>query len=164
MEAIVGVVMGSASDWKTMKRACTVLDGLGIAYEKQVISGHRTPDLAFKYAKKARHRGLKVIIAGAGLAAHLAGILSANTTLPVIGVPMQGGPFNGFDALLSTVQMPAGIPVASMAVGEAGAANAAWFAAAILSLSDKDLARRLNEEREAMAQRVQDSNNMLCEE
>lgn len=156
--------MGSASDWKTMKRTCSVLDELGIAYEKQVISGHRTPDLAFQYAREAKQRGLKVIIAGAGLAAHLAGILAANTTLPVLGVPMQGGPFSGLDALLSTVQMPGGIPVASLAVGDAGAANAGWFAAAILALSDEELAQRLAEERKKMAQRVQESNAMLDEE
>ena len=129
-------------------------DELGIAYEKQVISGHRTPDLAFQYAREAKQRGLKVIIAGAGLAAHLAGILAANTTLPVLGVPMQGGPFSGLDALLSTVQMPGGIPVASLAVGDAGAANAGWFAAAILALSDEELAQRLAEERKKMAQRA----------
>ena len=164
MEVRVGVVMGSASDWKTMKRTCSVLDELGIAYEKQVISGHRTPDLAFQYGREAKQRGLKVIIAGAGLAAHLAGILAANTTLPVLGVPMQGGPFSGLDALLSTVQMPGGIPVASLAVGDAGAANAGWFAAAILALSDEELAQRLAEERKKMAQRVQESNAMLDEE
>jgi len=164
VEVRVGVVMGSASDWKTMKRTCSVLDELGIAYEKQVISGHRTPDLAFRYAREAKQRGLKVIIAGAGLAAHLAGILAANTTLPVLGVPMQGGPFSGLDALLSTVQMPGGIPVASLAVGDAGAANAGWFAAAILALSDEELAQRLAEERKKMAQRVQESNAMLDEE
>ncbi len=164
MEVRVGVVMGSASDWQTMKRTCSVLDELGIAYEKQVISGHRTPDLAFQYAREAKQRGLKVIIAGAGLAAHLAGILAANTTLPVLGVPMQGGPFSGLDALLSTVQMPGGIPVASLAVGDAGAANAGWFAAAILALSDEELAQRLAEERKKMAQRVQESNAMLDEE
>jgi 5-(carboxyamino)imidazole ribonucleotide mutase len=147
-----------------MKRTCSVLDELGIAYEKQVISGHRTPDLAFQYAREAKQRGLKVIIAGAGLAAHLAGILAANTTLPVLGVPMQGGPFSGLDALLSTVQMPGGIPVASLAVGDAGAANAGWFAAAILALSDEELAQRLAEERKKMAQRVQESNAMLDEE
>lgn len=164
MEVRVGVVMGSASDWKTMKRTCSVLDELGIAYEKRVISGHRTPDLVFQYAREAKQRGLKVIIAGAGLAAHLAGILAANTTLPVLGVPMQGGPFSGLDALLSTVQMPGGIPVASLAVGDAGAANAGWFAAAILALSDEELAQRLAEERKKMAQRVQESNAMLDEE
>jgi 5-(carboxyamino)imidazole ribonucleotide mutase len=153
--------MGSASDWETMRRACGVLDELGIVYEKQVMSGHRTPDLVFRYAKEARQRGLKVLIAGAGLAAHLAGIIAANTTLPVIGVPMQGGPLNGFDALLSTVQMPGGIPVASMAIGNAGATNAGWFAAAILAASDEDLADLLDAKRVAMAESVQDSNAKL---
>ncbi|MCK9525770.1 MAG: 5-(carboxyamino)imidazole ribonucleotide mutase [Limnochordia bacterium] len=161
MQPRVGIVMGSASDWETMRRACGVLDELGIVYEKQVMSGHRTPDLAFRYAKEARQRGLKVLIAGAGLAAHLAGIIAANTTLPVIGVPMQGGPLNGFDALLSTVQMPGGIPVASMAIGNAGATNAGWFAAAILAASDEDLAHLLDAKRVAMAESVQDSNAKL---
>jgi 5-(carboxyamino)imidazole ribonucleotide mutase len=161
VEPRVGIVMGSASDWDTMKRACGVLDELGVAYEKCVISGHRTPDLAFTYAREARQRGLKVIIAGAGLAAHLAGIMAANTTLPVLGVPMQGGPLNGFDALLSTVQMPGGIPVGTMAIGDAGATNAGWFAAAILAIGDENLARLLEKKREAMAQSVQDSNTKL---
>lgn len=161
MQPKVGVVMGSASDWDTMQRACNVLDELGITYEKHVISAHRTPDTALRYAKEARQRGLKVIIAGAGLAAHLAGVLAANTTLPVIGVPMQGGPLNGFDALLSTVQMPGGIPVASMAIGNAGATNAGWFAAAILATTDQELAKRLEDKREVMAQSVHDSNAKL---
>ncbi len=161
MQPKVGIVMGSASDWETMQRACNVLDELDIAYEKQVISAHRTPDTALRYAKEARQRGLKVIIAGAGLAAHLAGFLAANTTLPVIGVPMQGGPLNGFDALLSTVQMPGGIPVASMAIGNAGATNAGWYAAAILATSDQKLAEHLAAKREAMAQSVSDSNSKL---
>lgn len=161
MQARVGIVMGSASDWETMKRACHVLDELGIVYEKQVISGHRTPDLTVQYAKEARKRGLQVVIAGAGLAAHLAGILAANTTLPVIGVPMQGGPLNGFDALLSTVQMPGGIPVASMAIGKAGATNAGWFAASILATKDERIANLLAEKRETMAKAVQDSNSKL---
>ncbi len=161
MQPKVGIVMGSASDWDTMRRACEVLDELGIAYEKQVISGHRTPDLAFRYAKDARERGLKVVIAGAGLAAHLAGIIAANTTLPVIGVPMEGGPLNGFDALLSTVQMPGGIPVGSMAIGKAGATNAGWFAAAILSTSDENLAELLADKRRVMAESVHESNAKL---
>lgn len=161
MKPKVGIVMGSASDWDTMRRACEVLDELGIAYEKQVISGHRTPDLAFRYAKDARERGLKVVIAGAGLAAHLAGIIAANTTLPVIGVPMEGGPLNGFDALLSTVQMPGGIPVGSMAIGKAGATNAGWFAAAILSTSDESLAELLADKRRVMAESVHESNAKL---
>ena len=161
MEHKVGIVMGSASDWEAMQRTCEVLDELGISYEKQVISGHRTPDLAFEYAKKARAKGLDVIIAAAGLAAHLAGILAANTTLPVIGVPMAGGPLNGIDALLSTVQMPGGIPVGTMAIGTAGAVNAGWFAAAILSVKDESLARLLAEKRAAMSKVVQESNSKL---
>lgn len=161
MQPQVGIVMGSASDWDTMKRACNVLDELGVSYEKQVISGHRTPDLAFSYAKEARQRGLKVIIAGAGLAAHLAGIVAANTTLPVLGVPMQGGPLNGFDALLSTVQMPGGIPVGTMAIGNAGATNAGWFAAAILAIGDEKLAALLEIKRKAMAESIRDSNAKL---
>lgn len=161
MQPQVGIVMGSASDWDTMKRACNVLDELGVSYEKQVISGHRTPDLAFSYAKEARQRGLKVIIAGAGLAAHLAGIVAANTTLPVLGVPMQGGPLNGFDALLSTVQMPGGIPVGTMAIGNAGATNAGWFAAAILAIGDEKLAALLEIKRRAMAESIKDSNAKL---
>lgn len=161
MQAKVGIVMGSLSDWETMQRTCHVLDELGISYEKQIISGHRTPDLAFQYAKSARTRGIEVIIAAAGLAAHLAGILAANTTLPIIGVPMQGGPLNGFDALLSTVQMPSGIPVGTMAIGGAGATNAAWFAASILSISDQALAELLAEKRVAMSKSVQESNSKL---
>lgn len=153
--------MGSASDWDTMQGACAVLDELGIAYERQVISGHRTPDLTFTYAQEARQRGLEVIIAGAGLAAHLPGMLAANTILPVIGVPLEAGPLNGFDALLSIVQMPGGIPVGTMAIGQPGAANAAWYAAAILSLGDPDLAALLEAKREAMSQAVQASNSKL---
>ncbi|HBG02596.1 MAG TPA: 5-(carboxyamino)imidazole ribonucleotide mutase [Firmicutes bacterium] len=161
MQPRIGIVMGSASDWDTMQGACAVLDELGIAYEKQVISGHRTPDLTFSYAKKARQRGLKVLIAGAGLAAHLPGMLAANTTLPVIGVPLEAGPLKGFDALLSIVQMPGGIPVGTMAIGNAGAVNAAWFAASILSIDDEGLATLLAEKREAMSQTVQASNSRL---
>ncbi len=161
MQPRVGIVMGSASDWETMEKACMVLDELGIPYEKQVLSAHRTPDLASKYAKEARQRGLEVIIAAAGLAAHLAGVLAAYTTLPVIGVPMQGGPLNGFDALLSIVQMPGGIPVGTMAIGSAGATNAAWFAAAIISTHDEALATLLAEKREAMVDAVTASNSKL---
>lgn len=161
MEPVVGVVMGSASDWETMQKACLVLEELGIPYEKQVISGHRTPDLTFQYATGAKERGLKVLIAGAGGAAHLAGMLAAKTTLPVIGVPMQTSALNGLDSLLSIVQMPAGVPVATMAIGVAGATNAAWFAAQILSTTDQALAQRLVEQRESMAQGVQASNAKL---
>lgn len=161
MEPVVGVVMGSASDWETMQKACLILEELGIPYEKQVISGHRTPDLTFQYATEAKERGLKVLIAGAGGAAHLAGMLAAKTTLPVIGVPMQTSALNGLDSLLSIVQMPAGVPVATMAIGVAGATNAAWFAAQILSTTDQALAQRLVEQRESMAQGVQASNAKL---
>lgn len=161
MEPVVGVVMGSASDWETMQKACLILEELGIPYEKQVISGHRTPDLTFQYATEAKERGLKVLIAGAGGAAHLAGMLAAKTTLPVIGVPMQTSALNGLDSLLSIVQMPAGVPVATMAIGVAGATNAAWFAAQILSTTDQALAQRLVEKREGMAQGVQASNAKL---
>lgn len=161
MQPRVGIVMGSASDWETMQRACVVLDELEIPYEKQVISGHRTPDATFQYAVGARGRGLEVIIAAAGLSAHLPGMLAAKTTLPIIGVPMQGGPLNGFDALLSIVQMPGGIPVGTMAIGSAGATNAAWFAASILSIGDKALADLLAEKREIMAQMVMASNSKL---
>lgn len=161
MEPVVGIVMGSASDWETMQKACLVLEELGIPYEKQVISGHRTPDLTFQYAAEAKERGLKVLIAGAGGAAHLAGMLAAKTTLPVIGVPIQTSALNGLDSLLSIVQMPAGVPVATMAIGVAGATNAAWFAAQILSTTDQALAQRLVEQRESMAQGVQASNAKL---
>lgn len=161
MQPRVGIVMGSASDWETMQRACAVLDELDIAYEKRVISGHRTPDLTFQYGQEARQRGIEVIIAGAGLAAHLPGMLAANTTLPVIGVPLQSGPLNGFDALLSIVQMPGGIPVGTMAIGNSGAINAAWFAASILSIRDEALAVLLAKKREAMSQAVQASNSKL---
>ena len=161
MEPIVGVVMGSASDWETMRKACLIFEELGVPYEKRVISGHRTPDLTFQYATEAQGRGLKVIIAGAGGAAHLPGMLAAKTTLPVIGVPMQTSSLNGLDSLLSIVQMPAGVPVATMAIGVAGATNAAWFAAQILSTNDEVLALRLAEKRESMAQGVHASNAKL---
>lgn len=161
MDAVVGVVMGSASDWETMQRACAVLDELNIPYEKQVISGHRTPDLTFEYATEARKRGLRVIIAGAGGAAHLGGMLAAKTTLPIIAVPMQTSSLNGLDSLLSTVQMPAGVPVATMAIGVAGATNAAWYAAQILSLTDPSLAQTLVEKRESMAAAVRASTEKL---
>jgi 5-(carboxyamino)imidazole ribonucleotide mutase len=131
MQTQVGVVMGSISDWETMQHACSILEELGIGYEKKVLSGHRTPDEVFEYAGAARERGLKVIIAGAGGAAHLAGMIAAKTTLPVIGVPMQTKSLGGLDSLLSIVQMPGGVPVATMAIGRAGAVNAALFAAQI---------------------------------
>ncbi|MGB4424736.1 MAG: 5-(carboxyamino)imidazole ribonucleotide mutase [Limnochordia bacterium] len=154
MQTQVGVVMGSISDWETMQHACTTLEELVIAYEKKVLSGHRTPDDVFAYAASARERGLKVIIAGAGGAAHLAGMIAAKTTLPVIGVPMQTKSLGGLDSLLSIVQMPGGVPVATMAIGRAGAVNAALFAAQILSVSDERIAALLAERKETMRQTV----------
>jgi 5-(carboxyamino)imidazole ribonucleotide mutase len=133
MQALVGIIMGSASDWETMQAAAETLDRLGIAYEVRVVSAHRTPDLLFEYASGARARGLEVLIAGAGGAAHLPGMAAAKTTLPVLGVPVQSKSLGGLDSLLSIVQMPAGVPVATFAIGTAGATNAALCAAAILA-------------------------------
>src|SRR5258708_530283 len=132
MNPLVGVIMGSRSDWETMQHTAQTLDALNIPYETRVISAHRTPDLLFEYAASAEERGLEVIIAGAGGAAHLPGVTAAKTAIPVLGVPMQSKPLNGMDSLLSIVQMPAGIPVGTLAIGRAGAVNAALFAAAIL--------------------------------
>ncbi|MGA2831815.1 MAG: 5-(carboxyamino)imidazole ribonucleotide mutase [Terracidiphilus sp.] len=153
-QAIVGIVMGSKSDWPTMEAAAKVLDELEIANEAEVISAHRTPDRAIEYAQSARARGLRVIIAGAGGAAHLAGFLAAKTTLPVLGVPMKSSALNGLDSLLSIVQMPAGIPVATFAIGEAGAKNAGLFAAAILALEDKAIAQQLEQFRSKQTETV----------
>jgi len=136
---LVGVVMGSRSDWETMQHAATRLEQLGIAFEVQVVSAHRTPDLLAEYAKNAESRGLRAIIAGAGGAAHLPGMLAAMTTLPVLGVPVQSKSLNGLDSLLSIVQMPAGVPVATFAIGAAGAANAGLFAAALLAADHADV-------------------------
>ncbi len=140
----IGIVMGSESDWPTLKVAADVLDQLGIAYEKRIVSAHRTPDRLYSYAKYARGRGLRVIIAGAGGAAHLPGMTASLTTLPVLGVPIETRALKGMDSLLSIVQMPGGVPVATFAIGEAGAKNAALHAAAILALSDDALAKRLD--------------------
>ena len=133
MKPLIGIIMGSSSDWETMKGASEILDSLGIAHEVRVVSAHRTPDLLFEYASKARERGLKAIIAGAGGAAHLPGMTAAKTSVPVLGVPVQSKVLNGIDSLLSIAQMPSGIPVATFAIGAAGAKNAALFAAAILA-------------------------------
>ena len=130
---LVGIVMGSRSDWETMQHAAAKLDALGVAHEVRVVSAHRTPDVLFEYAASAQSRGLRAIIAGAGGAAHLPGMLAAKTAVPVLGVPVQSKALNGMDSLLSIVQMPAGIPVATFAIGNAGAANAALFAAAMLA-------------------------------
>ena len=146
MQVLIGVVMGSRSDWETMRHAVDTLERLGVACEARVVSAHRTPDLLFGYAASAAERGLAAIIAGAGGAAHLPGMLAAKTRVPVLGVPVQSQALNGLDSLLSIVQMPAGIPVATFAIGRAGAVNAALFAAALLAAGDADVARRLDAE------------------
>jgi len=148
MSALVGVIMGSTSDWETMKKACDILDELDIAYEKKVVSAHRTPDLMFEYAETAASRGLKVIIAGAGGAAHLPGMVAAKTVLPVIGVPVKSQALNGLDSLLSIVQMPGGVPVATVAIGPAGATNAGLLAAQMLGAFDPNVQARLTARRE----------------
>ncbi|WNS80337.1 5-(carboxyamino)imidazole ribonucleotide mutase [Domibacillus sp. DTU_2020_1001157_1_SI_ALB_TIR_016] len=157
----VGVIMGSTSDWETMKHACDVLDELDIPYEKKVVSAHRTPDLMFEYAEAARERGIKVIIAGAGGAAHLPGMTAAKTTLPVIGVPVQSKALNGLDSLLSIVQMPGGVPVATTAIGKAGATNAGLLAAQILSIADTGVAARLDKRRKETEKTVLESSDQL---
>jgi 5-(carboxyamino)imidazole ribonucleotide mutase len=154
MNPKVGIIMGSQSDWATMKHAADVLDELGVPYEKQIVSAHRTPDLLFEYAEKAAIRGLQVIIAGAGGAAHLPGMTAAKTRLPVLGVPVQSKALNGMDSLLSIVQMPKGIPVGTLAIGDAGAANAGLLAAAIVALHDPGIAVKLDAYRAAQTQRV----------
>lgn len=154
---LVGIIMGSESDWETMQHAAQMLQSLGIAHERRVVSAHRTPDLLFEYASQAAGRGLKVIIAGAGGAAHLPGMCASKTTLPVLGVPVQSKALNGLDSLLSIVQMPAGIPVATLAIGVAGAKNAALLAAAILATSDADVKRRLEAFRAEQTRTVLDS-------
>ncbi len=144
MTALVGIIMGSKSDWDTMSKASDMLDKLEIPYEVQVVSAHRTPDLLFEYCSGARDRGLKVIIAGAGGAAHLPGMAAAKTSLPVLGVPVKSRALSGIDSILSIAQMPAGIPVGTLAIGDAGAANAALLAASILSTQDDDVRDRLD--------------------
>jgi 5-(carboxyamino)imidazole ribonucleotide mutase len=146
----VAVLMGSASDWGVVKETVDTLRQFGVAVEARVISAHRTPDLAIEFAKTARSRGIKAIIAAAGGAAHLAGVVAANTTLPVIGIPIQTSSLNGLDSLLSIIQMPGGIPVGTMAIGKAGAVNAAIFAVQILALSDKSLEEKLNQHKESL--------------
>ncbi|EAC5440174.1 5-(carboxyamino)imidazole ribonucleotide mutase [Listeria monocytogenes] len=161
MPAEIGVIMGSTSDWDTMKKACDVLDELEIAYEKKVVSAHRTPDLMFQYAEQARERGLKIIIAGAGGAAHLPGMVAAKTTLPVIGVPIKSKALNGMDSLLSIVQMPGGVPVATVAIGESGAVNAGLLAAQILSITDDAITNRLEKRRATLEETVLESSDSL---
>jgi phosphoribosylaminoimidazole carboxylase PurE protein len=160
-EVRVGVLMGSDTDLPVMSEAGKVLDKFEIGYEMEVMSAHRTPARAHEYATTAQSRGLKVLIAAAGAAAHLAGVIAANTTLPVIGVPMGTSSLNGLDALLSTVQMPGGIPVATMAIDKAGAVNAAIFAAEILGLSDPEIARKLVEHKVELARSVTEKNARL---
>jgi 5-(carboxyamino)imidazole ribonucleotide mutase len=151
---LVGIIMGSQSDWATMKRAASVLDELKVAYETKIVSAHRTPERLYEYAKTAKARGLNVIIAGAGGAAHLPGMTAAMTTLPVLGVPVASKALLGQDSLLSIVQMPAGVPVGTLAIGEAGAANAGILAASILALADPVLAKRLEDWRHVQTDMV----------
>jgi 5-(carboxyamino)imidazole ribonucleotide mutase len=151
---MIGIVMGSTSDWETMKAAAKTLEEFGVPYEAKALSAHRTPELVAEWAKSAAGRGMKAIIAGAGGAAHLAGVVAAHTTLPVLGVPMPSKHLQGLDSLLSTVQMPKGIPVATFAIGEAGAANAALYAVAMLALSDKALAQKLADFRKRQSEAV----------
>lgn len=150
----VGIIMGSQSDWQTMQHAAATLDRLGIGYEARVVSAHRTPERLYDYARTARSRGLRLIIAGAGGAAHLPGMTAALTSLPVLGVPIQSRTLKGVDSLLSIVQMPAGIPVATFAIGETGAVNAALFAAALLGIADPTIGRALEDWRQAQTQGV----------
>jgi len=154
MKPLVGIIMGSASDWETMQSAANALDALSIAYEVRVVSAHRTPDLLFEYAASARQRGLEVIIAGAGGAAHLPGMTAAKTSVPVLGVPVQSKTLNGLDSLLSIVQMPAGVPVATFAIGAAGATNAALAAAAILANKHEPIRQALDAYRERQTRSV----------
>lgn len=161
MEPKIGVIMGSKSDWETMKHACEMLDELKVPYEKKVVSAHRTPDYMFEYAEKAQGRGIEVIIAGAGGAAHLPGMVAAKTLLPVIGVPVQSKALNGMDSLLSIVQMPGGVPVATMSIGKAGATNAGLLAAQFLGVHDEDLMKRLEERRNMMREIALESSGDL---
>jgi 5-(carboxyamino)imidazole ribonucleotide mutase len=152
---LVGIIMGSNSDWPTLSKAAETLKLFGIAFESRVVSAHRTPDLLFSYSKEARGRGLKCIIAGAGGAAHLPGMASALTTIPVLAVPVKSRALSGVDSLLSIVQMPAGIPTATFAIGEAGAVNAALFAVAMLAMNDEPLAEKLAKYRQELREKVE---------
>ena len=153
-EPVVGVIMGSRSDWDTMSHACDVLEELGVAYETRVVSAHRTHDLLAEYAKGAADRGLRVVIAGAGGAAHLPGMTAAHTSLPVLGVPVESKALRGMDSLLSIAQMPAGVPVGTLAIGRSGAVNAGLLAAAIIALGDEDVRERLRKFRDAQTSNV----------
>jgi 5-(carboxyamino)imidazole ribonucleotide mutase len=160
MKALVGVIMGSTSDWDTMKEACDILEKLDIPYEKKVVSAHRTPDEMFQYAEQAIDKGLEVIIAGAGGAAHLPGMVAAKTELPVIGVPVKSSTLNGLDSLLSIVQMPGGVPVATVSIGKAGAINSGLLAAEILGIKYSEIQKRLKERREEIRQKVVAESNL----
>jgi len=155
--AVVGVIMGSRSDWETMRHTCETLDALAVPYEQKVVSAHRTPDLLFEYAASAEERGLQVLIAGAGGAAHLPGMAAAKTALPVLGVPVESQALKGIDSLLSIVQMPAGIPVGTLAIGRPGAVNAALLAAAIVARGDEGVRERLARWRAEQTQAVLDA-------
>ncbi len=157
MQPLVGLIMGSKSDWPTMEHAATMLEKLGVDYETKVVSAHRTPDLLFDYAKTAAERGLKVIIAGAGGAAHLPGMVASQTSLPVLGVPVQSKALNGLDSLLSIVQMPGGIAVGTLAIGNAGATNAGLLAAQIVGSSDADVRQAVDEFRSTQTQAILDN-------
>jgi len=156
-QPLIGLIMGSRSDWETMTHVAQTLEKLDIPFETRVVSAHRTPDLLFEYASTAEERGLRVLIAGAGGAAHLPGMTAAKTTLPVLGVPVESQALSGLDSLLSIVQMPAGVPVATLAIGRSGAVNAAVLAASIIAGSDRSLAERLRAFREAQTQAVLDA-------
>ncbi|MGL9893099.1 5-(carboxyamino)imidazole ribonucleotide mutase [Enterococcus sp. DIV0806c] len=161
MAAKISVIMGSISDWETMKHACEIIEEFGVSFEKKVVSAHRTPDLMFSYAEEAREKGIKVIIAGAGGAAHLPGMVAAKTTLPVIGVPVQSRTLNGLDSLLSIVQMPGGVPVATTAIGKAGAINAGLLAIQMLSMYDLELEAALAKRRAMTVESVIESSDQL---
>lgn len=162
MSKKVAVIMGSSSDWDTMKQACLTLEKLGIAYEKKVVSAHRTPDLMFEFAKSAKGKGFAVIIAGAGGAAHLPGMVASQTVLPVIGVPIKTSTLQGMDSLLSIVQMPGGVPVATVAIGKAGATNAGLLAGKILALGDLKIAEALGAYQQEMAKNALESSEDLA--
>src|SRR5690606_34413317 len=159
MKTEVGIIMGSTSDWETMKHACDILDELQVNYEKKVVSAHRTPDLMFDYAETAKERGLKVIIAGAGGAAHLPGMVAAKTILSVIGGPVESRSLIGLDSLLSIVQMPGGVPVATVAIGKAGATNAGLLAAQILGTENVEISERLEKRRAELREKVIESSD-----
>ncbi|WP_159592694.1 5-(carboxyamino)imidazole ribonucleotide mutase [Streptococcus halichoeri] len=161
MPTEIAIIMGSQSDWATMRQTAELLDRFKVPYEKRVISAHRTPDLMFTYAEKARERGIKIIIAGAGGAAHLPGMVAAKTTLPVIGVPVKSRTLSGVDSLYSIVQMPGGVPVATMAIGEAGAKNAALFALRLLALEKQELVTALADYTEEQRKIAEESTDEL---